>query len=324
MEDGRDYILTVEGQKNLIAPADGGPAAELSPDFFSISRDVYESVFAMGLGEMQSLDPLNSSDVAARFFAAGAGLGSASLPKLLSLLDARQNELYRPWGNARSASAVNRLLASMGETDAAIRDLRERNGAWRRMKDDLSAMEDSIEKKKERLEILKGRIARLELLEKARPSRKALEETELRLAGMTELRQAELVADSERDEAQSYVIKQTQRFNVAGRRKSKTLHAKTTQTIRTDENARNQITRNRRELQRLNKTRNQQTGAQRDGNAKKRFHDDTLSFVARMISHTRFPWKAHPKTPHQLVGDVSGFLPVFFCSQWDIISLTRL
>jgi hypothetical protein len=93
--------------------------------------------------------------VAARFFAAGAGLGSASLPKLLSLLDARQNELYRPWGNARSASAVNRLLASMGETDAAIRDLRERNGAWRRMKDDLSAMEDSIEKKKERLEILK-------------------------------------------------------------------------------------------------------------------------------------------------------------------------
>lgn len=187
MEDGRDYILTVEGQKNLIAPADGGPAAELSPDFFSISRDVYESVFAMGLGEMQSLDPLNSSDVAARFFAAGAGLGSASLPKLLSLLDARQNELYRPWGNARSASAVNRLLASMGETDAAIRDLRERNGAWRRMKDDLSAMEDSIEKKKERLEILKGRIARLELLEKARPSRKALEETELRLAGMTEL-----------------------------------------------------------------------------------------------------------------------------------------
>ena len=62
MEDGREYILSVEGQKNYIAPADGGPAAELSPDFFSISREVYESVFAMGLGEMQSLDPLNSSD----------------------------------------------------------------------------------------------------------------------------------------------------------------------------------------------------------------------------------------------------------------------
>ena len=141
---------------------------------------------------------------------------------------------------------------------------------------------------------------------------------------MAKLRQAELVADSERDETQSYVVKQTQRLDVAGRRKSESLHTKTAQTIRTDENARNQIARNRRELQRLNKTRNQQTGAQRDGNAKKRFHDDTLSFVARMISHTRFPWKAHPKTPHQLVGDVSGFLPVFFCSQWDIISLTRL
>lgn len=187
MEDGREYIITVEGQKNYIASADGGPATELSPDFFSVSRDVYESVFAMGLGEMQSLDPLNSSDVAARFFSAGAGLGSASLPRLLSALDARQNELYRPWGNARSASAVNRLLASMGEADGAIRDLRERNSGWRRMKDELSAMEASMEEKKGRLEILKGRIARLELLEKARPSRAVLVETERRLAEMTGL-----------------------------------------------------------------------------------------------------------------------------------------
>jgi len=184
MEDGREYILSVEGQKNYIAPADGGPAAELSPDFFSISREVYESVFAMGLGEMQSLDPLNSSDVAARFFAAGAGLGSASLPRLLSVLEARQNELYRPWGNARSASTVNRLLASMAETDGAVRDLRELNGSWRRMKDDLSAMEASMEEKKERLDVLKRRTARLELLEKARPSREALVETERKLAGL--------------------------------------------------------------------------------------------------------------------------------------------
>ncbi len=182
MEDGREYILTVEGAKNFIAPAEGGPSEELSPEFFSISREIYESVFAMGLGEMQSLDPLNSSDVAARFFAAGAGLGSASLPRLLSVLDARQNEIYRPWGNARSASSVNRLLASMGEADGKIRELRERNSAWRQMKDDLSAMESSMEEKKVRLDILKERLVRLELLEKARPSRSALVEGERMLA----------------------------------------------------------------------------------------------------------------------------------------------
>ena len=169
MEDGREYILTVEGAKNFIAPAEGGPSEELSPEFFSISREIYESVFAMGLGEMQSLDPLNSSDVAARFFAAGAGLGSASLPRLLSVLDARQNEIYRPWGNARSASSVYRLLASMGEADGKIRELRERNSAWRQMKDDLSAMESSMEEKKVRLDILKERLVRRELHEKARP-----------------------------------------------------------------------------------------------------------------------------------------------------------
>ena len=79
---------------------------------------------------------------------------------------------------------MNRLLASMAETDGAVRDLRELNGSWRRMKDDLSAMEASMEEKKERLDVLKRRIARLELLEKARPSRKALVETERKLAGL--------------------------------------------------------------------------------------------------------------------------------------------
>ena len=187
MEDGREYILTVEGAKSLAAPADGGPARELGPDFFSVSREVYESVFAMGLEEMQSLEPLNSSEVAARFFAAGAGLGSASLPGVLSALEARQNEIYRPSGNIKSASAVNRLLVSMSETDGELRQLRERGAQWRAMKDELEALEASLGEKKRALAGLNGRAGRLDLLEKGRCSLAELKEINRQLSETGEL-----------------------------------------------------------------------------------------------------------------------------------------
>lgn len=174
MESGEEFAITLDGNKNFISPADGGPMEELSPTFFSVDREVYETVFAIGLGEMQSLDPLNSDDVAARFFAAGAGLGSASLPKVLAELDSKQNGLYRPGGNVRSASAVNRLLIALGETDGKIRELRERNSAWGKMKDDLVASERAAERKKEEQGALEERAYRLQLLEKARPSKDAL------------------------------------------------------------------------------------------------------------------------------------------------------
>lgn len=181
MEDGRQYLLTLDGTRNTIAPVEGGVPDDLSPDFFSISREVYENVFAMGLAEMQSLQPINSSGVTSRFFAAGAGLGSASLPKLLSSLEAGANELYRPGANARSASAVNRLLAALEETDSGIRNLRELDGEWRQKKKDLLALERSMEEKKKKLASLNARLSELELLEKGRAAWKAVREAEERL-----------------------------------------------------------------------------------------------------------------------------------------------
>lgn len=187
MESGEEFAITLDGNKNFIAPAEGGPMEELSPTFFSVDREVYETVFAIGLAEMQSLDPLNSDAVASRFFAAGAGLGSASLPRVLSELEAKQNELYRPSGNVRSASAVNRLVAALGETDGKIKELRERNSAWGAMKDDLAASERSAEQKKAEQEALEERILRLELLEKGRPSWEGLKSIEGRLREMGDL-----------------------------------------------------------------------------------------------------------------------------------------
>lgn len=180
MEDGREYQITLEGGKNLIASVEGGLPTELPPNFFSINRDVYESIFAMGLADMQSLAPLNSSDVAARFFSAGAGLGSASLPRLLSTLEARENELFNP-GNARSSSAVKKLLAAMDETDSRLRDMRRVNAGWQEKKTSLKEMEQALEAKRKELAALKSRLEALELLEKGRPSWNVLQDLFRRL-----------------------------------------------------------------------------------------------------------------------------------------------
>ncbi|MDI9371134.1 MAG: AAA family ATPase [Synergistaceae bacterium] len=181
MEDGREYVLTLDGKNNTISPAGEGEALPLPPDFFSISKDVYESVFAIGLWDMQSMELLNRSDIAARFFAAGSGLGSASLPGLLSSLEARANELYRP-GASRSASAVNRLLASMRETDDQVRGLRDRSGSWREKREAMDEAERSAAARREELSGMLKRASFLELLEKGLAPRAALGDIERRLA----------------------------------------------------------------------------------------------------------------------------------------------
>lgn len=186
MEDGREFILTLDGKKNFVLPASGGSAVPLPSNFFSIGRDVYESVFAMGLSDMQSMESLNKSDIAARFFAAGSGLGSASLPRLLSSLEERENELYRP-GLTKGASAVNRLLASMKETDDRIRELRQAGGSWKERRDALEATERSAAKGREELAELQRRLSFLELLEKGLAPRAALGEIERALGELSAL-----------------------------------------------------------------------------------------------------------------------------------------
>ncbi len=180
MADGREYILTLDGKNNTFCPAGAGEALPLPTDFFSIGKEVYESVFAIGLADMQSMEPLNRSDIAARFFAAGSGLGSASLPRLLTSLEDRANELYRP-GLSRSASTVNRLLASMRETDEQIRGLREKSGSWRERREELDATERTAAERREELSELIKRASFLELLEKGLAPRAALGDIERRL-----------------------------------------------------------------------------------------------------------------------------------------------
>ncbi len=133
MKDGRQYVLTLDGTRNTIAPVEGGISDDLPPTFSPSAARCTRTSLPWAWWRCSPSSPsIPQSDVA--FLLCGAGLGSASLPKLFSSLETAANELYRPGGNARSASAVNRLLAALEETDSGIRSLRELSGEWRQKK----------------------------------------------------------------------------------------------------------------------------------------------------------------------------------------------
>ena len=129
------------------------------------------------------------------------------------------------------------------------------------------------------------------------------------LAGVAKLGQAELVADGKGDKAERHVVKQAQRFHVAVRREAQALYAELAQAVRADQNTRNQVARHSRQLERLDKAGNQQTGAERDRNAKQRFHNDylTFSFVPMHYYITDPRAKTGKKAP-----DFCGFFCSFF------------
>ena len=186
MKDGREYLLSLEGGKNFVSPLGGGAKEVLSGDFFSMTREVYESVFAMGLEDMRSLASLNAAGVAARFFSAGAGLGSASLPGFLARLELMQNDLFRP-GLARSTSVVNRLLSSLGDVDGEIRRIRDSAGTWDEKRNELRKAEQAMEARRKELSDIEDRISFLGLMEKGSPSWIAIGEAERELQGLAVL-----------------------------------------------------------------------------------------------------------------------------------------
>ncbi len=66
------------------------PALEL---LGGLDRDTFKHVFAVGLEELQGLGVLSQEGVRGRLFAAGTGLGSASVPEVMGNLKKESENL---------------------------------------------------------------------------------------------------------------------------------------------------------------------------------------------------------------------------------------
>ena len=83
-------------------------------------RDLFNSIFAFGLGELQDFGTLGGEGVRGRIYGAAAGLGGTSAVDLERRLRQEQEDLFRPTGRLQP---INQLFARMDELHARIGEL---------------------------------------------------------------------------------------------------------------------------------------------------------------------------------------------------------
>ena len=83
-------------------------------------RDLFNSIFAFGLGELQDFDSLGAEAVRGRIYGAAAGLGGTSAVDLERRLRQEQEDLFRPSGRLQP---INQIFSRMDELHARIGEL---------------------------------------------------------------------------------------------------------------------------------------------------------------------------------------------------------
>lgn len=193
---GRMTLLTVAGERWVVeryGPRGGaGSLAVRAPSgnqggqetldrlLHGADRDLFNSIFAFGLGELQDFDSLGGEGVRGRIYGAAAGLGGTSAIDVERRLRQEQEELFRPTGRLQP---LNRLFSRMDELHARIATLirqpQEYEAAHRaREEADAAAVECRT-----RARALRLRALRLQRLLASAPVAASLDELEAELAG---------------------------------------------------------------------------------------------------------------------------------------------
>ena len=122
--DGRSFRIErygeTGGQGRLrildAAGADLGPG-ELPILLQGVEQRLFHNIFAFGLDELAQFERLTDSEVAARIYGAGLGLGAVSVLDVEAWLDGQREGLFKPGGhNPR----INALLRDLEEVDERL------------------------------------------------------------------------------------------------------------------------------------------------------------------------------------------------------------
>ncbi|HEU5326275.1 MAG TPA: AAA family ATPase [Candidatus Limnocylindria bacterium] len=129
-------------------------------------KDLFNNIFAFGLGELQTLASLSADAVRGRIYGAGAGLGGTSAIDLERRLRQQLDAVFLPQGSKRP---LNQLLARAEELRREIADLAKQpqeHAEASRERDELRARADAL---RDELRTLRERLARLAALRRAAP-----------------------------------------------------------------------------------------------------------------------------------------------------------
>lgn len=128
------------------------------------TEDLFRSVFAFSLSELQRFESLDNSAVRAAIYSAGAGFGRVSLAQLDKSLDDSRRQLFKTGGQR---PGVNKLLGELENVTTSLHQKRAEIESYNALQDELRRLEALVAKKSARLDTRRRRLERLELLGRA-------------------------------------------------------------------------------------------------------------------------------------------------------------
>ena len=91
-----------------------------------ISENIYKTVFAFSLTELQRLDSLENDEINAHIYSAGTGVGDITLPDILKTVEAEKNKIYKHGGTAQIVPKITKELEKVRAKISDIKKDRER------------------------------------------------------------------------------------------------------------------------------------------------------------------------------------------------------
>ncbi|MGQ0606890.1 MAG: AAA family ATPase [Chloroflexota bacterium] len=143
-------------------------------------RDLFNSIFAFGLGELSDFDSLGGEGVRGRIYGAAAGLGGTSAVDLERRLRQEQEDLFRPSGRLQP---INQLFSRMDELHARIGQLMRQPEEFEAAHREREEARAAAASRREEGRTLRARSLRLQRLLDAAPVVAVLDELDAELAG---------------------------------------------------------------------------------------------------------------------------------------------
>ena len=144
----------------------------------AVTGDVYQNVFAFGLGELQEFKNLQDGSIRDAIYGAGIGSGRHSPREVVDSLEKQYKKLFVPGG---SNPVMNSLLKQIEQRRQLIQAHHSDPQEYQRLRSELATADAAIDGIEHRLRDSRQRQARLETLKRAREDWTSLKSNRARL-----------------------------------------------------------------------------------------------------------------------------------------------
>ncbi|MBP1989212.1 AAA family ATPase [Paenibacillus eucommiae] len=132
-----------------------------------LSADLFRSLFAFGLSELQELRTLQTDEISGYLYSAGLGVSGSVIMDAERKLALQAETLYRPRGRNQE---INKLLKELDELNQSLRQSKERVGEYDILQEKCRASEQQIAALELGKQELRAELDELSLAKKARVS----------------------------------------------------------------------------------------------------------------------------------------------------------